>query len=299
MARYIQSEALKYDILAQAHLERYPADADNMAQKIGMFNKHHPWLGLEVDMYGIPLTVSIDSDEAVPYCLPTDRRREVVRGKYSGLALRQMYDPETDEHLNKIVYAINTFSEGPVLTPFGAQVFTQHFTYLCLQGNEAAPLLPYQAHSLEDLANDPVIAEADEIILGDEDDKLLQIAQLGERVNELLADEDIEFEAIDLNHQRASYINSLGLHHVVKLETNDAMVVPSDELDDSCLFTELTSEISFAPQFFTIGPGYDRITGEDIPLRGGPPELYARLEIEDDQVLLAPLKSIQNVEDLK
>ncbi|HET7059803.1 MAG TPA: hypothetical protein VFH99_00575 [Candidatus Saccharimonadales bacterium] len=299
IARNLQAEALRLGSFAQAHLERNPHDLADLANKVHQLDYAHPWMGQEISIYGIQLTVSMDNDVAIPYCLPPDSRRNNTRGVYNGMTIRHVYDAETDEQQYKVVYMLHNDTIGPLLDPFGNTHKTDRYNYVCLQGSEGSPALPEDAHSLRDLADDPVVAEIDNIVLDEQDDPLLKIARLGEVVNEGLALEEVEFEPIDLNHQRASYLNSLGLHYQVQLVVNDLIIGDADEIPANYLYSSLESHLTFEPYFFTIAPGYDRLTGHDEPLAGGPPELYAHVETEDGQIVLAPLKSILDVRELQ
>ncbi len=299
VARDLQEQALRFDALAQTHLERRPDDLAALSETVHQLDYLHPWMGQEVAIYGIPLTVSIDDDIAIPYSLPAGLPKVSRQGVYNGLTIRNVYNPETDEQKHKVVHMLRTATTGPLLDAFGDTHKTDHYTYLCLQGSDGTPVLPYDAHSLKDLASDPVIAEVDEIMFAEESDVLLQVAMLGENINEALAHEDIDFEQVDLNHQRASYINSLGLHDRIRLAVNDLMIGPKGEPMTEFLFSSMDFRIDIKPYFFNIAPGYDRVTGRDVPLIGGASELYAQVATEDDQIVLAPLKSILDVKEIE
>jgi hypothetical protein len=298
VARNLHVEALRLDAFAQAHLEGSPDDLQNLANKVHQLDYLHPWMGQEVSMHGIQLSVSIDDDLAVPYCLPPGLQRTTTVGTYNGMTVRHVYDAETDEQQYKVVYMLHADTIGPLLDPFGNTHQTNRYNYVCLQGSETSPILPQDAHSLQDLEGDPVVAEIDDVVLGEEDGSLVKITGLGEVINASLALEEIEFEAVDLNHQRVSYLNSLGLHDQVQLVVNDIVIGDETGILNSHMYSSLESRVTIQPYFFTIAPGYDRLTGHPEPLAGGPPELYAQVSTEDGQVVLAPLKSVLDVHEL-
>lgn len=317
LVRDIEDEAVRYDALAQYHLERNPDDLDGFRDQVEAMVAGHPWLNQEVKLRGICLTEAIgpDGEEIVPYSLPSRRKQakadelypgmmaaheeSEVRGLYHGITVRLVFDPESGEQKYKAVHMINVGESGLVIDWRGDIHQTHYYNYVCVDGADGEPVLPLNGHSMEDLDGDPVVAAAVRIMGDGETTMAEKIRSLGEIVNEILAWDEIEFEAIDLNRQRASYLNSLSVHHAVRLLVNDMLVGAPEQSSIDFGYSTLKERVNFTPYLLDIAPGYDRMPWQEEPLRGGPPELYAQALVDGGRVMLAPLKAVLEVEEIR
>ncbi|HVI60860.1 MAG TPA: hypothetical protein VM535_01745 [Candidatus Saccharimonadales bacterium] len=290
--RELERVATVADVVVEEYLARNPEAYEEVIGQVRGLYHVHPLIGQEVGIHGVPLSVGMGEEEAMPYTLPVDRAKSMTYGLYNGLSVREIYDSERDEHGVRLVHMLYTGSDDPMLDEFGNTHQTHYYNYVCVPGSETVPVFPLNAHSLEDLADDPVVAMIDHIVLDEGANDLEKIQRLGREVNRVLKKREFT-DNIEINHQRASYINSLGLHHNLRLDVRDFIVAADDSKDgDEFECISLDRRAHIIPQMFEIASGYDWVSGEEVPLEGGPPELYARTELPDGRPLMAALKNV-------
>jgi hypothetical protein len=299
VVRGIEDTGRKINAVARGYLNCQPEEINSFTEQLEALNYAHPWAGQEVEVYGTPLTISREGEEEpIPYTLPLDQRPVTTRGLYNGMVIRKLYDSQTGEYGHQLLHMLYQDSSPMMLDDYGLIHQIHFYDYVYFGGSEVRPILPIAAHSAMDLAGDPVIAVVDDIVAS-EVSVSEAIARLGSDANQALAKEEIEFEPIDLNHQRASYINACGFHEMVQLGIEDLLLggVRDDVADFEHRFLAETGEI--IPGIIQIAPGYDKLSISEEPLRGGPPELYARVEMAGDQmIMLAALKNVCSVKSL-
>lgn len=258
----------------------------------------HPLLKQEVVVYGT--AVHADFNRVVRRWRRAKAPEHVTQtGKYGGIMVCETYDSDTGQPDYRVVHVIHLGSSPMVSDGLGNFDQKHYMNYVLAKGSEVVPILPVNAHSLEELEDDPVIELIDKIMYDEAADDTEKIIRLGEEVNEALAAHEFH-EDPSINHQRASYINALGLHGMVSLKVSEILIGDADEAATEFEFAVLDSAIKFMPDIFEIASGYELVSGQEEPLTGGPPELYARASLpqEPKKILLTALKRILDVETL-
>jgi hypothetical protein len=298
IARQINKTAARVDAVGQEYLDRNPDETGAIIQQLNALNYTHPLAGQEVEVFGISLTISVGEDEPVPYALPVDRKPGIMRGIYNGVTLRTLYDPEEDKYASKLAHMLYTGTGEMELDQYGNLHQTHFYNYVSLYGSEVTPVLPLNAHSLEDLEDDPIAQLVDHIMFDENTTDLEKIKRLGNYVNRALRKQEFSDEKA-MNHQRVSYINSMGLHHNLKLAVNDIVLGDADDESDEFSLVSLSGQANIIPVRFEIASGYELVPGGEEALAGGPPELYARTNLPDGRPLLAALKNVLDAQRIE
>lgn len=293
-ARGIARQIEEIDGFTTELLLECPEAAEDVEQTLTGLNAAHPLLGQEVIIYGTSLTISMEGLDGYPFALPNERAGELTKqhGTYEGLSVHYVFDGNQEAHYPALMHTIYTGSSQRVLDDCGDRQQMHYYDYVLVRGSEVVSALPLSAHSFRDLASDRVIGEIDRIAIDEHRSAAEKVSNL-RFMNQVLANLEAEDE---LNHQRVSYINSLGLLDGVSMLIND-MIITDQHDPGTVLYMSQPSEppVLLRPNMFTLAPGYDRLADGQPPLMGGPPELHARITLADNQAMLAPLKNVVEV----
>lgn len=168
--------------------------------------KRLPILGQVVDIHGEVLErgmVNLKTGDMGLIVVPNSQ--SVAQGIYRGLMVRRVYDQTTGKFPHRLVHILEAgLEEGD--NPFGDKITTQKRTFVCARKSSIFPVEPVNAHSTFDLKDDLETQEIDKIVVGS-DTPYEMMWELGNFVNGLLRFGNGE---TSLNHQRVSYLNSLG-----------------------------------------------------------------------------------------
>lgn len=223
---------------------------------------------------------------------------EISRGIYRGMTLFRCFDSK-EEKVWRVAHIIET-REDVFPDRFFNTVRIRENEYMAAQGFSAMPIEPSNAHSYEDMQHDDCVAEIDDIIFDNIDDRLEMIHKLGMFMNRLLASKSPRTQAV--NHQRISLINSRRIFEDAVISAQDFVrgdFRNRDKFSDSTDFCYANVPLDIVPGNLTVLPGYRRFTSPKTKQKYGgeievfqKKELYVRGTSEAGEQLLVPIKNI-------
>lgn len=314
IARHINQEAIGLDPLVLEYSNSTNEDQADLHGMLSALENQHPYFNRSqvVRVYGTVLSDGLSDDGEVKPLVaisPESRERSedtggfepyneersyalnYAEGIYYGYAIRPVYDPETEEVTEKVVHMVKTGSYSYWDSRYQYHAI-QTFDYVCAEGSEVVPVRPLEAHSLEDLKDDELIADLDVIAFRETGSRTDRVRQAVRLLNNGLR-EDLDKR---LSQQRTSYLNSLGLHDGVRVLVKDFIVVSSvgdyAKAPKETAYSDLTVPILFEPSHWEFAPSYKRPENEPAFVVGGPNELFAAATTEDGQLLLAPAAKV-------
>jgi len=296
ICRRVNDEAEGIDDLLIESQELDEADSGPIKEWINELEKQHPLIGQEVVVYGQVLTPSMGDNGVVhPLTTGVDKEGNAVEGKYCGYMVCTAYDPVLDESGDILAHMVKTSTES-YADEFGNVITKDSFTYVWVWGSEVIPKLPLLAHSLEDLKDDEPVDEFDRLTLESAMPRAEVVRRIGSIANRLFI--NTEYDQAEMNQQRVSYLNSLGILDGIVLVTRDVLVMDRDDYikGDNIRYSDMSNVLHLKPQAFDILPGYLRIPGGGI-FPGGPPELFATCELVDGRSVLIPIKAVEEIND--
>ena len=301
VVRQINREAADLDQFAQtvpglAGSELY----DDFVKVVFDKDKEQPLINQQVIVYGTPVTISSELDEATgeleikTMAIAADQEYRRSSGKYAGLTVKTVYDPRTGEDSSRVVHMIYTGSGPAMPDEYGHMQQTHFYDYVLADGSEIIPYHPINAHSFEDLEGDSPITELEKIIFdGDLDaaQKLRQVGDLAVRIFRNLEHDD------ERNQQRLSYLNSLGLFDDVAMVAGDFFIGNrvAYEKAGELNFNDPNFKFVIYPDNFQLSSGYRRVPSRGEIMMGGSSELFIDARLEDGQEILAPFEPIRTI----
>jgi hypothetical protein len=291
MVRDITDEATELD-----RLVRDCADTDSRAysvlqQRIAELTEDHPLNDQEVVAYGNEVVCSgfIDDETTYPWMIGTGYNQP-TDGVYYGLTIRPLYDVRDKREKHGVVHMLGTGSS--YVDEFYNQHQTTTFTYMPVQGSELIPALPLNAHSLQEMQRDGIIHRFDELLLNDDSEVTERLRNLGALASKIFAKNS---GRVDQNHQRVSYLNSLGLLDGLQLTVTDALVATRNDFCSGQAWERAGSAqfLAFEPDLFDIAPTYSRQAGAGSSYSvDKSPALYASAITEDGDRIFAKLDNV-------
>lgn len=293
--RTMIAEAEEMDQLARQHEDQEWDMYDVFSNAVFELTDQNPLMNQEVIVYGRQLTMSAGDEGLTPFVSGPDEGGDRVKGMYSGLAVLLVYDSATDTESLRVAHMIYTGSSDAVFDKFGHKDQKHFYEYVCVQGSDLEPVQPANGHSLEELADDAVTAEIDKISFDEASGLHEKISRICACMNKVL--ERTAYLEDDLNHQRISYINSLGLFAGTSVFTRDLLLADKETYLTSgqILFTDMARSIEILPYRIDAAPGYRRgRRPEDVTFEPCP-ELFVAATLTDGQPVMAPLSNIERI----
>lgn len=305
--RNLDRRAEELDAVAPEYLSEFPERAEAYRNEIFNLDSANPLTGLSVMVYGDLLTISVDEDGVTvpvvkPPVMPESRFHKFLRkveGIYDGYTLVSVYDTVNGSETPTVAHRIATAScDYP--DEFGNNRETTYFTYVPVRGAEVIPIMPVNSHSMEDLKDDEVVARFDKITSDAQEDAHSMVRLLGSYANQAF---NVESRADDfeMNRQRVSYLNALGVLDDRSILTRDMVFCGDDEeptyniaqLDS---FSDMSRLFELTPTMFVTAQGYTRHSNAaDMVLLKENIELYTEAVTSDGRIVLAPVKNIVGV----
>lgn len=303
LARQINLEAMELDRFARYESGLEDVDIYNdFVQTVLSLDERQPLMKQPVIVYGSQVTLSLELDDATgllltrPMAIAPEQESPPVSGIYAGLAVKPVYDSRKDKTFYRVVHTIYTGSSPCIADEHGNMQQTHFHEYVLAEGSDVVPRRPLNAHSHRDLDNDGVVSAIDRIAFQADVDIHHTIRRIGDMTTKAISRRENE---ANLNHQRISYLNSLGLLEGVALVTPDLVMGDKDkyEADGELTFSETSVKLVVYPDFFQIANGYDRIPGPPGVLLGGAPTLFIEGNLEDGQAVMVPFAGITKIID--
>lgn len=300
IARIVNEEAEALDdMLTDAIIDTDQLDSASLRDLILDLDRQHPLMGQEVKVYGMQLSIGMDEDGGVmPVTFAPDLSNGgAAEGIYQGFAICSVYIPKVDEDVDVVCHRIKT-GETTYLDQFQHQITKEFLTYVCVFGSEVIPKLPVNAHSLEDLYKDRLLAEVDKLVWQDDTLDPCTVKTIGRIANRVLAAEEYREE---INYQRVSYLNQLGLFQDMIVTTRDIAIATRDDFisGKNIAFSDPnTDPVELQPYMLDILPGYMRV-GDSGILLGGPLELFAHYPAGEDKIIFIPMKLVEEIKQVE
>jgi hypothetical protein len=254
---------------------------------------YNPLMNQEVVGWGTTLTILADCGEdlGTRLALPPKDKTVKTTGVYIGYCVKLIYDLEFEQLEHRVVHMVRT-GKDQYGDEYGNIHTVTKYTYISVVDGEIEPVLPINAHSFKDLEGDDVIKGFNEIVFDDKENRFGKVKRLGYLANRVLVNLDHQ---TDRNHQRVSYLNSLGLLEGAMILTRDYVKGDKDSLlkGEVSDHSDLSSLMELNPVIFDTAPGYER-QRDKIILRETP-ELYARAVLPNGEPVMAPLKNVVEV----
>jgi hypothetical protein len=211
------------------------------------------------------------------------------------LAVPLVYDAAAGTESLRVAHMIYTGSSDTIPDAFGNKDQKHFYEYVFVQGSDVEPVRPANGHSLEELAGDGVTAQIDEISFNDTLDLHQKVSRICACMNKVL--EHTAWLEDDLNHQRISYINSLGLFAGTSIFTRDLLLADKDTYLSSgqIQFTDMSLSVEVLPYMIDAAPGYRRGERPEAITLEHCPELFVAATLTDGQPVMAPLKNIERI----
>ncbi len=270
-------------------------------EEIERLNSAHPLVGSKVVAYGAELFPSIEEGGALAplMTIPIQHKRsewpdaKPEAGTYHGYFLMPAIDSVSQTETFTLAHRVAKSQRWFVKASTGERHEITNFSYVSALGSELVPVLPMNAHSLDDLADDNVVKGFDEIAFSDNDivEKLRAIGSLGKRaLTNLRFDEE-------MNQQRVSYLNSLGILDGRYIIASDMLVENGDgRIDfDSLNVSSANQRIQVAPKLLDLAHAYERDDTGGVEVREDMVDLYAWGKAANDLTVLVPLRNVEQV----
>jgi hypothetical protein len=256
-------------------------------------------IGSQVKVRGLVLTMSADEERVYrALTMPPDREKVITTGTYLGFSIRTVSELEGDDCTFRLTHAVDT-GMRQYENEVGHPVAIREIDYVCATGAVLEPLLPVNAHSLVDMANDPLLRIVEEVMLDSSMPDEQKVRYVGAKANQYIIEhheDDFAAPQKGLNMQRASYLNETGLFSGLVLEATEVVIADNRQgfaKQDLSGCDFLDAPVYMAPEFIDLLPGYTWMPdGEIIP--NAPPELYASVS-NDDQICYVPLRCVTGV----
>lgn len=292
--RDLNVQAREVDSIAEDIIDGDAETLENFQKEVHLWDGKNPLNGTDVLIYGDSLEINTEDDnEEFPLLIPDGSGvRPIVFGLYAGYDLRPAYDRETERHFFKVVHIVKG-EPSMRFDRFGHQhVFTPH-TYVCADGSDLIPQNPINAHSLRDLRDDLCARKFDELVF-EENDPEITLRKIGEVANKFLISDD-SMGLPDLNFQRISYLNSLGLLDGVEVVSREYVRAESSLDAEKYKLSSGFDVKNIKPSLFQSSFSYRRnAEHEDVEFLDFN-ELYIEGSLPDGESVAAPVMKLDAV----
>lgn len=302
LARSLNYEASSIDaeLRVMTQTNTSPQYKRVVEEEIERLNGLHPLIGSKVIAYGAELSPSIEEGRLSRFMtIPMQHKRsewpecKPEAGTYHGYFLMPAVDSVSQAETYTLAHRVAKSQRWSVSASTGERHEITSFSYVSALGSELVPVLPKNAHSLEDLASDNVVRGFDQIVFGEDDiaNKLRAIGNLGMRALTNLRYED------EMNQQRVSYLNSLGILDGQYIVARDMLVENGDGRIDFDSLNVSSSEqlIEVAPKLFDTAHAYDRDDAGKVEVYPDSVDLYAWGKAANNLTVLVPLRNVEQV----
>jgi len=313
MVRHLNATAGDYDIYANMHMQDDEHGQIKFKNRVEALNANHPLIGEEVIIYGNVLSVSFgEMGEActavVPYNIEEDSSglarvdREYlaevmgehhvpVVGEYKGYDDWRVFDTKTQEWSYRITHKVAK-EIVEYTDPYGADHSVTNNTFVYAWGSKIFPIDPVNAHSFEDLKNDKIVQHGFDSIAYDEHlDRPEAIVKIGQIARKAFSG---PIDQPELDHQRISYLNSLGLLEGLSVLTRDYLNVSGfgDELKVSIPSPSDQPCTQIEPGFFVLAESYGRDKMGQVFYKRGQRDLCIKTPVDDGAAVVVPVPNI-------
>ncbi|MGI9027636.1 MAG: hypothetical protein ACR2FM_02200 [Candidatus Saccharimonadales bacterium] len=314
IVRRINDEAVQFDEIATDYIiyengrnqmpnseeeprqvvERQRKRHTEICQEVVALDNINPLMGQDVSIYGDTLTISIDPDtkEIKAMVLPPGGPRIVPRGRYYGYNIKKVYDPDNERPLYCVVHMLQGKAKG-FWDEYGNHHLVTDYMYVRAANSEIVPTVPVNAHSIKDLSRDEAFEDLMCLAFDRSSSRLETIQRVGSFANKLLIEEENEVEK---NHQRISYLNSIGLLEGLRILTRDIAVADMEEEESTVTeFSNLEKILEVEPIYLQSECSYQRVNNNTQVQVSATKELYVHGKLLDGRTVMTPLRSILSV----
>lgn len=294
-ARSANAAALDLDISLTQREAVDSAYLRRCQNALAYLDGQNPHIGVDVVMSGCTTSLSIDEHEMMWTDVLVDNPLRGIRSsdKYAGYTMRNVTDLETGTSSYRVCHMLQG-SNYAYFDDRGTYVERTEYSFFPVALSDYQVVHPLDAHSLQDLAKDPVTRVIDEVVF----DETLRntshrLQMLGKKAGSLLGKDLVKGIDIDsLNHQRASYINGLDLWEDETFITND-FVTTQQGADGSVIaaVSEGTDYYELVPDLIVTSAAYRRRDDGNLRVCWFP-DLYMKGQVAEGMSVLAPLRSI-------
>ncbi len=313
LVRQLNAEAGDLDVYAEYDMQSGNLSRQERLQKeVYHINQNHPLIDRRVFVHGRVITPAIDeengellpslpydpsekledmfdvSDELLPYLI--DEHQDTIEGEYKGYKIFRVLNPRSHEWEHRVVHKL-AVGEGQYTDGFGKDVVETYNDFVCAWESSIDPVEPIDAHSLVDLQDDKIVNNAfDGIAYSEKYSRAEAIKKIGCLATRIFSKyKDDKY----LNHQRISYLNSIGLLEDVVVRAKDFEIGGAQYGYTS---PSNKNVMEFDEGYFVLSPGYKR-TREGIPyILSGRLELFIKSWINKDSYAKVPMSNILDIE---
>lgn len=309
LVRAINNEASQLDVLlGRAASEEVDDNSIRLSlDKIKRFDEHNPLINNKVMLGGMVLTPGASEESFTGLMMPSSELQRQyesgmldgtseyteVGGLYRGYYLMKVYDPDRDEIVHRVTHMV--VHEGHQRTEmdiFGRLVSVVDCSHVCAEGVKVDPVLPINAHSLEDLKNDEAISIFERLIKARDPEVVAR--RIGYYAHQALSKDSESNQG--LNKQRASYLNSRGILNGHRIVTNEFLVGDVSEfMKDPRKILGISQEEYnrvIIPEMLDWSYKYDRASDSEVDIDTKSVELCVVGENDQGQRVAAPLRKI-------
>ncbi len=312
MVRQLNATAGDYDVYANMYMQDDEHEQKKFQGRVDALNASHPLIGEPVIVYGDILSISMDEEgreftAVVPGSIQSDSRElarvdreylaEVmgehhvpVVGVYRGYDIWKTFDINSQEWVHRVTHKIGR-ETVEYTDPYGADHSVSHNTFIYAWGSKIFPIDPVNAHSLKDLRNDKIVRYAfDNIAFDAEISRPNAIMKIGEIAQKAFSG---WIEQPEIDQQRISYLNSLGLLEGLSIISQDFLKV-SGYADEPKVSVPSPPDQPYAqiePGFFVLARSYKRDSLGQAFYRNGK-DLCIKTPIADGEAVVVPVPNI-------
>jgi hypothetical protein len=295
------AQAAELDELARERLVDAPDMTADFAASVAALNDGHPLLGQKVIVYGAPLNAKAEAITAIALgredeMTSTERHRR-QSGTYGGLTVASQYFHQTGRSVLRVVHRVDVGRGDFRPDQLGEMSQPAFINTVLAPNSEVIAMRPLNAHSLIDLAEDPIVREVDQIMLDSEEEPIDCLTELGEVVN--IGLEELGWDD-GKNQQRASYLNGLDILKGIRLAASDFVLADAETYEGDGELTVsspdlMTAPLIFVPQRFEVIARYERTDNGGVVI-GQTPELAVAVTSILGENALVLMKNIVNLE---
>lgn len=310
--RQLNAAAGDYDVYANMHMQDDEHEQIKFQARVDALNVSHPLIGEEVIVYGDVLSLSMDEEgreftAVVPRSIDKDSA-ELIRvdreylgevigehhvpvvGEYKGYVIWKTFDINTQQWVHRVTHKIGR-ETVEYTDPYGSDHSVENNTFIYAWGSKIFPINPVHAHSLKDLQNDKIVRYAfDNIALAPNISRPDAIMKIGKIAQKAFSG---WIEQPETDHQRISYLNSLGLLEGLSVVTKDFLEVRgfSDEEKTSVPSAVDQPYTQIEPGFFVLARSYKRDSLGQVFYRNGR-DLCIKTPVDDGKAVVVPVPNI-------
>lgn len=313
LVRQLNDKAGEYDVYATLSMQD-EYEAPKFQQQVHNLNASHPLIGEEVSVYGDAITSSIDEEGREftgvvspamngdsPELVRVDREyldgaigehHMPVVGEYAGYEIWKAFDIKQGAWVHRVTHKVSVGSVEYV-DPYGNDHLITQNRSVCALGSKIFPVNPVNAHSLRDLRDDKVVHYAfDNIVFHPDNSPVDAIIKIGKIARKVFSGDR---ENPELNHQRISYLNSMGLLDGISILTRDFLQVTGYPSEGDVTSQPVQTErfVQIEPGFFVLGKKYHRDTQGNVYCKPGEIDLGVKTPTGDGEAIVVPVPNIE------